>query len=69
MAEGSWANELYEEDAAFSKYIKRLQRCPGQCLRLSPAGDLLWPRRELPQAPRYGSCSAHFRDNFKESSE
>ena len=52
--EGSWAHEQYEEDAAFSKYTKRLQRCPGQCLRLSASGSLLWPRKELPVAPRYG---------------
>ena len=51
--EGSWAHEQYEEDAAFSKYTKRLQRCPGQCLRLSTSGSILWPRKELPAVPRY----------------
>ena len=54
-AEGTWANEQYEEDAAFSKYARRLQRCPGQCLRMSAAGNILWPRKDLPTPPRYAT--------------
>ena len=61
--EGSWAHEQYEEDAAFSKYTARLQRSPGQCLRLCASGSVLWPRKELPVAPRYSvlllDCAFH----------
>ena len=66
----TWDGEGYEKDEVlviegrkgvekrFLKFMKKLQRVPDQCVRLSRGGDILWPGAELPQPMPCSNCGA-----------
>ena len=51
----AWHAEGYEKastasaDAVLLKFLRRLERCPQQCMRFCVGGSLLWPTLQLPE--------------------